>query len=81
MITDVRPPERVQDISDEDAKAEACELLMKDGTPITQAWPEHADLWDYRLAFEDVWNSLHAKSGHGWDQNDYVWPISFKVVP
>lgn len=33
-----------------------------------------------RSGFEDLWDSLNAKRGFGWDKNPWVWVIQFKVV-
>ena len=51
--------ERVQDITEEDARAEGFECR------------EH---------FIRYWDSLNKKRGHGFDENDYVWAISFERV-
>ena len=64
-ITDVRV-ERLQEISEKDAKAEG---VMPD-------YPTAL----YASAFSELWNSINAKRGYGWDANPWVWVISFKVV-
>ena len=33
-----------------------------------------------RAAFMDLWDSLNAKRGYGWDTNPWVWVISFKPL-
>lgn len=68
-VTDVRI-ERVQDISEEDAKAEGA---PKDddggiGPPI------------YVCGFLELWNSINAKRGYGWDMNPWCWVVGFKVI-
>ena len=65
-ITDVRV-ERVQDISDDDAKAEG----SKFGNAM---WPSD------RTTFELLWDSLNAKRGFGWETNPWVWVIAFKRI-
>ena len=35
---------------------------------------------DTKRDFRNLWNSLNAKRGLGWDFNPWVWPISFKVI-
>jgi hypothetical protein len=61
--------ERVQDISEEDAKAEGCK-------------PENAQVncsgGAYRNGFCGLWDSINAKRGFGWDKNPYVWKIQFE---
>ncbi len=31
-------------------------------------------------AFKKLWDSINKKRGHGWDKNDWVWVIEFKVI-
>lgn len=70
-ILDVRP-ERVQDITEEDARAEGVE-------PVLTAVPVSGKRWtDYRFGFRLVWDSINAKRGHGWDHNDWAWRIAFE---
>ena len=59
--------ERVQEISEEDAK--------KEGVTITEyyAMSRHP----YRSAFIDLWTSIH---GGNWDANPYVWVVEFRRV-
>ncbi len=76
-ITDVRV-ERLQDISEEQAKAEGVRL-----------YTDHAELGDWwhvegietysadpRKSFELLWNSV----GGDWDANSWVWVVEFKRV-
>jgi hypothetical protein len=76
-VTDVRV-ERVQEISEEDAKAEGCghecgcnrimcEHCMNTG-------------YDYPplLDFMELWDSLNAKRGYGWEQNPWVFVYTFE---
>jgi hypothetical protein len=68
-ITDVRV-ERVQDISDGDVAREgvawsSMQLGNRHGSPA-------------RDAFADLWDSINAKRGYGWDANPWVWVIEFK---
>ena len=70
-VTGVRV-ERVQDISEEDAKAEGVK-------PMT--WLNHPDTTPaYRVMFEPLWNSIYAKRGYSWDSNPWVWVIEFKPI-
>ena len=61
--------ERLQDISQEDARAEGVK-------------PYHYGVGgtSYKNAFLDVWNSLNAKSDYSWDSNPWVWVIEFERV-
>ena len=70
-VTDVRV-ERVQDISEEQARAEGM--------------PPHQDAlnWRCRHTFMDVWDSIYAgrtdKPGLDWTSNPWVWVVEFKMV-
>jgi len=72
-VTEVRV-ERVQDISTEDAIAEAaCEALENDfAATHLNAYPKEA--------FQALWDSLNGKRGYGWDKNPWVWCVSFKLT-
>lgn len=68
-ITDVRV-QRLQDISEEDAKAEGLQasksVEMKDGPPC------------YTLPFQILWNRIYGCDA--WEKNPYVWALSFRVL-
>ena len=66
-VTDVRV-ERVQDISEEDAKAEG--VYAKDNGSGSA----------YRSGYRELWNKLNKKRGHDWYTNDWVWVIRFERV-
>lgn len=63
-VTDVRA-ERVQDISEEDAKAEGVTAINDSGC-------------GYRRAFRELWNALNAKRGFDWYTNSWVWVYTFE---
>lgn len=65
-VTDVRV-ERVQDISEADVQVE--------GTPNEQGIgaPDQFD-------FQQLWDSINAKRGYGWDANPWVWVVEFEQV-
>lgn len=80
-ITDIRV-ERVQDIKPEDCEAEG---IMGE----TKASPVRGLSYEIykcqgltystpRIAFENLWDSINAKRGYGWEVNPFVWCISFK---
>lgn len=60
--------ERVQDISEEDARAEG----IDDGWLVREQFPEA------RIAYRYLWDSINAKRGYGWATNPWVWVIEFK---
>jgi len=70
-ITAVRV-ERVQDISEEDVEAEGLALQSWAGEDL-EGWPKTA-------GFAQLWDSLNAKRGYGWEANPWVWVIAFKRV-
>ncbi len=69
-ITELRV-ERLQEITQEDAKAEGVKPC---------GWLGNARLDDYKLGFRNLWNSINAKRGYGWEVNPWVWVIGFKKV-
>lgn len=81
-ITDVRV-EQVQDISEQDAKAEGISMEVaiecNDWKP-SFSDPDSGGSPDYINAFRDLWDSLNTKRGHSWDSNPWVWVLEFKVV-
>ena len=64
--------ERVQDISEADAKAEGI------GMPLFTS----ADIEDYGYVecFEQLWDSVNEKRGFGWDLNPFVWVYGFEQI-
>lgn len=71
QVTDVRV-ERVQDISEEDARAEG---VIEE--PVYCA--KHGRL---ACSFAILWDSIHKEgSGFSWDQNPWVWVVKFEVRP
>jgi hypothetical protein len=84
-VTAVRV-ERVQEISEDDAKAEGAEakrwgeLKM---APLSLLGGKGSILPRdpiYRYGFYELWDSINAKRGYGWDANPWIWVIEFKKV-
>lgn len=77
-VTGVRV-ERLQDISEEDGRAEGIrELPLQEGQ--SGAWfgdPGGKHDRSARQAFERLWDSINAKRAP-WDSNPWVWVIEFK---
>ena len=67
-ITAIRV-ERVQEISEDDAKAEGVEQYVTG---------PHWDQDRYRPSYRELWDSLNAKRGFGWATNPWVWVVEFK---
>jgi hypothetical protein len=79
-VTDVRV-QRLQDISEEDAKAEGVEpwdALSRDQV-IPGPGFDGALYRDnlHRLPFSDLWDSINAKRAP-WDSNPWVWALTFR---
>lgn len=68
-VTEVRV-ERLQKISEEDARAEGI------GMPLFRS--DEIEDYGYIECFEMLWDSIYSKRGHGWEQNPWVWAITFK---
>lgn len=71
-IVEVRV-QRLQDISEEDARAEGVGPLRADGRMLYGAYPASDE-------FADLWDSINMKRGFGWNGNPFVWAITFKRV-
>jgi hypothetical protein len=76
-VTDVRV-ERLQDITEEDARAEGSGYSVEDS---------RGNVWDarsigregsYITGFKCLWDSINAKRGYAWDSNRYVWVVEFE---
>jgi hypothetical protein len=76
-VKDIQP-ERLCDITEEDAKAEGCELNevsvnCNHGTASTiiDLSVEH---------FINIWDSINSKRGYGWDINPWDWVVEFARI-
>ncbi len=77
IVTDVRV-ERLQDISEEDARAEGCPVTW-DGKPYDPPPPE-VDSWQGygRASYSLLWSKIN---GHGsWEANSWVAAYTFRVI-
>lgn len=72
-VTGVRV-ERLQDISEEDARAEGVSPFPND--PDGDCWTDGK----HKTAFNYLWNEIHGWCPNSWDANPYVWCVSFKRV-
>lgn len=83
-VTDVRV-QRLQEISEIDGWAEGCKRGDQDDTggfwPAEQPHPKGGTMgWDCaRDWFADLWDSLNASRGFGWDANPWVAAYTFTV--
>lgn len=77
-VTGVRV-ERVQDISEEDARAEGAAHRIAPGGDLAGAFAlpgEEAVQINYRAHFRDLWESINGAGS--WARNPWVWVVSFK---
>ena len=69
--------ERLQEISQEDAQREGLRGPLID--------PELDSIVNQigvapKESFSDLWDSINAKRGHGWETNPWVWVVEFERV-
>jgi hypothetical protein len=74
LYMDVRA-ERIQEISDADARAEGIDPRFGDGHPPVVDWSFTAS-----GQFSDLWDEMYAERGRGRDANPWVWVLAFEVV-
>lgn len=74
--------ERVQDISDDEIRAEGCEtdeyLEFRENAEMCA--PLGSTIDGLRDVFAELWDSINAKRGFGWDVNPWVWVVEFERV-
>lgn len=83
-VTNVRV-ERLQEITEEDAIAEGCtgypcgphSSAMGCGECANTGW---VGGYSPVREFLDLWNSLNAKRGYGWEVNPFCWVIEFRRI-
>lgn len=85
-VTDVRV-ERVREISEEDALAEGsflgrcpCQEMQRKPKTTVEAAFRQTGCHIHGEEFATLWNSINAKRGYGWDENPWVWVISFRRI-
>ena len=78
-ITAVRV-ERVQDISEEDAKAEGCQKVTVLNETNYYPGHEYSHTSSVIDEFKRIWDSINEKRGFGWAKNPWVWVIEFGKI-
>jgi hypothetical protein len=80
-VTNVRI-ERLQDISEDDARAEGMESeeYLEYYEWAVSVAPPGSILPTIRSAFAGLWDKLNARRGYGWDTNPWVWVIEFERI-
>ncbi len=76
-ITEVRV-QRLQDISNEDARAEGVDASPHRGA--TCGFFETGIDQCFGCSYRILWNQINGKSGNGWDTNPFCWVVSFRRV-
>lgn len=72
--------ERLQDISEEDAKAEGLQHPeFRVAIADSRGYGDYAIVNSYRGAFANLWERINGKK-HPWASNPWVWVVSFKTV-
>ena len=77
-VKDIRV-ERLQDITNEDAKSEGIDIGAIDDEKYQKnvAYRMLADNLP-KARFGDLWDSINKARGYGWDTNPWVWVIEFE---
>ena len=70
--------QRLQEISNEDARAEGVDACPHRGASC--GFFETGFNQCFGCAFRLLWNQINGPRGYGWDANPYVWAVSFKRV-
>jgi len=76
--------ERVQDITEEDAKAEGCNPHVAGHGIVTPkeiaADPGYLNYASYREGYRILWDSINYLRGYGWHSNPWVFATTFKRI-
>ena len=78
-VTNVRV-ERLQDITEEDARSEGVKDPYEYQSPEYYEQPSLRGFEINKSAFAGCWDSIYSKRGYGWDTNPWVWVIEFEKI-
>ncbi len=78
-VTNVRV-ERVQDITEEDARSEGVKDPYEYQSPEYYEQPSLRGFEINKSAFAGCWDSIYSKRGYGWDTNPWVWVVKFERI-
>lgn len=71
--------DRLQDISEDDAKAEGVQPYEQLNSDLPSFLCQELGV-RYKPAFSFLWDSIYEEQGFGWDNNPWVWVIKFKLT-
>jgi len=72
--------ERVQDIGEDDAKAEGAIPVMKDSGGFEPSGSPCPEIPCYIEGFATLWDSINKARGFGWDVNPWVYAYEYELV-
>jgi hypothetical protein len=72
--------QRVQDISEADAKAEGVEKQFRTVAMRPDGGPDYHIPNSYRGGFANLWSQINGKT-YPWDSNPWVWVLTFARIP
>lgn len=72
--------ERVQDISEADARAEGADQEFRTVVYSPAGVKDYHMPVSYRGGFANLWDSINETRGYGWDTNPWVWVVEFKRI-
>jgi hypothetical protein len=70
--------ERLQDITEEDAKAEGVKDPYEYQPPEYYEQSHMRGIEYHKSAFAGLWDSINATRGYGWDMNNQLWVVEFR---
>jgi hypothetical protein len=71
VLTNIRC-ERVQEITEDDAKLEGVGIIHENQQTIPEYWES------YKKTYSVLWDELNFKRGYPWDKNIWVWVLEWK---
>jgi hypothetical protein len=73
--------ERLKEITQDDAVSEGMtrHIRRELGWAACES-EEEFNLTQARSTFQELWDHLNAKRGYGWDENPWVWVVSFRRI-
>ncbi len=73
-VTEVKAPERIQEISEEDCKAEGLTRCINQFAAKRSGYPQNS----YKAGMYHLWNIIHGAGA--WNKNEWVWVVTFEKI-